>query len=197
MPILPVYLYNHPVLNQKTSPVKEITDEIRTSIADMFDTMHSADGIGLASNQVGRSLSVAVIDISETDERNAPPQFAMINPIITHYSDEEIDMEEGCLSLPQFREVVVRPEFVQVRYCDVDMKERAIEADGLLARVIQHEIDHLNGIYFFERLSSVRRTLSQKKLRRIAAGEIIANYSTVDVAGNERIVGPPQGGTDD
>lgn len=79
----------------------------------------------------------------------------------------------------------------------VDMKERAIEADGLLARVIQHEIDHLNGIYFFERLSSVRRTLSQKKLRRIAAGEIIANYSTVDVAGNERIVGPPQGGTDD
>lgn len=191
MPILPVYLYNHPVLKQKTLPVKEITGDIRAFIDDMFDTMHNADGIGLASNQAGRSLSVTVIDISETEERNAPPQFAMINPIITSFSEEEIDMEEGCLSLPQFREVVVRPELVQVRYYDADMKERVMEADGLLARVIQHEIDHLNGIYFFERLSSVRRALSQKKLRRIAAGEIVTNYSTVDGIGKERKIKSP------
>jgi peptide deformylase len=181
--MLPVYLYNHQILKTKTEPVAEITDDVRQFIAGMFAAMHAADGIGLAGNQAGRSLSLAVIDISETDERNAPPQFVMINPKIVYYSEEETEMEEGCLSLPLFRETVTRPELVQVRYYDDNMKEHVREAGGLLARVMQHEIDHLNGIYFFERLSAIRRTLSQKKLRRIANGEIIPTYSCVDAHG--------------
>lgn len=183
MSVLPVYLYNHPVLKQKTESVREITDELRTLITDMFETMNAADGIGLAGNQVGKSLALTVIDISETDEKHAPPPFVMINPTIMFYSEEENEMEEGCLSLPNFRETVIRPELVQVKYFDADAKEQIIEAGGLLARVMQHEIDHLNGIYFFERLSSLRRTLSQKKLRRISNGEVVALYDTVDAEG--------------
>jgi len=191
MSILPVYLYNHPVLKKKTEPIAEMTGELRTFIQDMFDTMYAADGIGLAANQVGASISVTVIDVSRADyddedyddDNEHIEPIALINPIIEYFSDEEIDFEEGCLSLPHFREKVMRPDAVQIRYMDIDMKEHTIEADGLFARVAQHEIDHLNGIYFFERLSSLRRTLSQKKLKRIIRGEITPKYSVVDAFG--------------
>lgn len=184
MSLLPIYLYNNPVLKQKTDPIGDITNDLRSFVEDMYTTMHASDGIGLAANQVGRSLSVTVIDITDTDEHNAPPKFVMINPKILYYSDNEVEMEEGCLSLPQFREVVFRPELVQVQYFDIDMKEHVKEAGGLLARVMQHEIDHLNGIYFFERLSPIRKTLAQRKLRKIASGDAAANYFTVDSEGN-------------
>lgn len=176
--ILPIYTYNHPVLKQKTTSVTDMSDELRTLIADMFETMRRAPGIGLAANQVGKGLSLTVIDISDADEDEGGPegQLVMINPIIDAYSDEEEEFEEGCLSLPDYRDIVVRPSAIQVRYLDENMKEIVREADGLLARVMQHEIDHLNGIYFFERLSAIRKTLGQNKLKRIAKGDIDADY---------------------
>ncbi len=177
--ILPVYTYNHPVLRQKTTSVADMSDEIRTLIANMFETMYNANGIGLAANQVGKDIAITVIDFTDDDEDdNEAGPIVLINPVIEAFSDEEEEFEEGCLSLPDFRDVVVRPEAIQVRYLDENMKEVVREADGLLARVIQHETDHLNGVYFFERLSPIRRTLSQSKLKRIAKGEYSAAYET-------------------
>jgi peptide deformylase len=100
----------------------------------------------------------------------------LINPVIEAFSDDEEEFEEGCLSLPDFHDKVVRPTAIQVRYLDEHLKEHVQEADGLLARVMQHEIDHLNGIYFFERLSPIRRTLANGKLKRIARGDIEPAY---------------------
>ena len=174
--ILPVYTYNHPVLKQQTSPIEEMTDELSALIDNMFETMYNANGIGLAANQVGKGLAVTVIDIADAEEDGIPSPLTLINPVIEAFSDEEEEFEEGCLSLPDFRDRVIRPEAIQVRYLDRFMKEQVQEVGGLLARVMQHEIDHLHGIYFFERLSPIRRTLSSSKLKRIAKGQVETEY---------------------
>ena len=176
--ILPVYTYNHPVLKQRTALIDDMSDELRDLIRDMFETMYTANGIGLAANQVGKGLSLTVIDISDRDEGEDPGQIVMINPVIEAFSDDEEEFEEGCLSLPDYRDTVVRPSAIQVRYLDASMTERVMEADGLVARVMQHEIDHLNGIYFFERLSPIRRTLGNGKLKKISRGQFDADYPT-------------------
>lgn len=177
--ILPVYTYNHPVLKQKTSLIDDMSDELNSFIDDMFATMYNANGIGLAANQVGKGLALTVIDtqVSKDEEESAAPeQIVLINPIIEAFSDEEEEFEEGCLSLPDFHDVVVRPSAIQVRYLDRSFTEQVREVDGILARVMQHEIDHLNGIYFFERLSPIRRTLANGKLKRIARGDVEPEY---------------------
>ena len=175
--ILPIYTYNHPVLKKKTDQLSDMTDEINQLIDSMFETMHNANGIGLAANQVGRGLALTVIDVSDADEdAGVDGPLTLINPVIEAFSDEVEEFEEGCLSLPDLRDVVVRPEGIQVRFLDRNMREHVREVDGLLARVMQHEIDHLNGIYFFERLSAIRRTLASSKLKRIAKGMVETEY---------------------
>lgn len=177
--ILPVYTYNHAVLKQKTSQIDDMSDELNTLIDDMFATMYNANGIGLAANQVGKGLSLTVIDTQESDDdesSSSSEPLVLINPLIEAFSDEEEEFEEGCLSLPDLRDVVIRPTAIQVRYLDRLMKEQVREVDGILARVMQHEIDHLNGIYFYERLSPIRRTLASGKLKRIARGDIEPDY---------------------
>ena len=175
--ILPVYAYNHPVLKSVTAPIQDMSDELHVFIENMFETMYNANGIGLAANQVGKGLAVTVIDISDSeDEGNTERPLVLINPVIEAYSEEEDEFEEGCLSLPDLHDKVVRPSAIQVRYLDETLKEHVREADGLLARVMQHEIDHLQGIYFFERLSPIRRTLVGGKLKRIARGDIEPAY---------------------
>ncbi len=174
--ILPIYLYDHPVLRQKTKPVTEITPELRKLARDMLETMYAARGIGLAANQVGVSLQLIVVDIGE-EEMKQP--LILLNPTLVAVSEETAEMEEGCLSLPELRDVVVRPAAVQVRYTDLRGRERQLEADGLLARVLQHEIDHLQGIYFVDRLPAVRRLFLRRKLERIARGEVVPPYPVV------------------
>ncbi len=174
--ILPIYTFDHPILRKKLKAVEEINAEIAELAEQMIATMHNADGIGLAANQVGKNVAMTVIDVSSYEGFEQQKTLVLINPVIEAFSDEEIPMEEGCLSLPDLRADVVRPAQVQVRFYDVEMHEQIIEADRILARVIQHEVDHLNGIYFFERLSAIRRTLSQSKLKRIARGEIETEY---------------------
>jgi peptide deformylase len=181
--ILPVYTYNHPVLKQRTASIEDMSDDLRSLIHDMFETMYKANGIGLAANQVGKGLSLTVIDIADRDEGEDPGQLVLINPVIEAFSDDEEEFEEGCLSLPDYRDTVVRPSAVQVRFLDADMKPRVMEVDGLLARVMQHEIDHLNGLYFFERLSPIRRTLGNGKLKRISRGQFDADYPTYNGQG--------------
>lgn len=176
--ILPVYTYNHAVLKQKTSHIDDMSDELGALIDAMFATMYNANGIGLAANQVGKGLALTVIDVqdSEDDDNATSEQLVLINPVIEAFSDEEEEFEEGCLSLPDLRDIVIRPSAVQVRYLDRAMKEQVREVDGILARVMQHEIDHLNGMYFYERLSPIRRTLANGKLKRIARGDIEPDY---------------------
>lgn len=179
MSILPIYVYDHSILKHKADQVEQVHDEIRVFIEDMKQTMVQAEGIGLAANQVGSPLSITVIDISPVEGYENIKPLVMINPKITHYSDEESDYEEGCLSLPNVRELVIRPESIQVTFMDEQETMHTMEADGLLARVMQHEIDHLNGIYFTDRLSQLKRTLLQSKLRRISKGESTAQYDIV------------------
>jgi peptide deformylase len=176
MNILPIYTFDHPILRKTLATVTEITDEIVRLSIDMHFTMHGADGIGLAANQVGRDFAMTVIDISGVDgcEKIAP--LTVINPEIIAYSDEEESYEEGCLSLPELRADVVRPIEVTVRYYDLAMKEHTVDADGLLARVLQHEIDHLHGKYFFEHLKPMRRTMLRRRLLEIKRGEVETDY---------------------
>jgi peptide deformylase len=179
MSILPIYVYDHSILKHKADTVELLNDDIRTFIDDMKETMLNAEGIGLAANQVGSPLSITIIDISPVEGCESIKPMVMINPKITHYSDDETDYEEGCLSLPNLRELVIRPEAIQVSFMDEHEKMHTMEADGLLARVMQHEIDHLNGIYFTDRLTQLKRTLLQSKLRRISKGESTADYDIV------------------
>lgn len=177
--ILPVYTYNHPILRATTAKIDDMSDDLTAFIENMFETMYNANGIGLAANQVGKGLSVTVIDISDSEDADESERpMVLINPIIEAFSDDEIEFEEGCLSLPDFHDKVVRPTQIQVRFLDQHMKEHVREVGGLLSRVMQHEIDHLNGTYFFERLTPIRRTLASGKLKRIARGDIEPAYPT-------------------
>jgi peptide deformylase len=176
MSILPIYTFDHPILRKKLRPVDEITDEIVQLSLDMFETMRNADGIGLAANQVGRDLAMTVIDISGVDGYESSEPVVLINPVVVATSDEEEGYEEGCLSLPDLRAEVIRPRAAEVRYLDVDMREHVVEVDALMARVMQHEIDHLNGIYFVDRLKPMRRAMLKRRLLEIKRGEVEADY---------------------
>jgi peptide deformylase len=177
---LPIYNSYHPVLNKKTEEIEDVDDELRKLAEDMFETMYKANGIGLSANQVGVSKSLVVIDTSMYREngKNYTP-LLLINPEIILSSDSEVEYQEGCLSVPKYYDYVMRPADTQVRYYDLDMKEHIIEADDILARVIQHEIDHLNGILFYERLTSIRRTLAKSKLKKIQRGKVIPDYPMI------------------
>ncbi len=174
--ILPVYTYDQDILRQKAQPVTEMTDDTHQFIRTMHATMHGADGIGLAANQVGDARAVAVVDLSDFDGEDKHPPLTLINPVITAYSDEKNSSEEGCLSLPKYRDMVERPIAIQVRFFDETMREHHREIGGFLARVLQHEIDHLNGIYFFDHLSALRKAMAFQKLKRISLDQVPTTY---------------------
>ena len=138
------------ILRKKAAKVSEIDDKIVGTIADMFETMRNASGIGLAANQIGLNKQIFVVDISPVEDYEKYKPIVMINPRITSKSDETISIEEGCLSIPDLRAEVIRPKSVFVSFFDVNMKEHTIEADELFARVIQHEYDHLQGVLFID-----------------------------------------------
>ena len=179
--VLPIRVYGDPVLRQPTVPVTEVTDGLRTLVADMIETMHGADGVGLAAPQVGRSERVFVADLTPyadraTDEMVPTGPMAFLNPELLWESDEETDFEEGCLSIPDVRENVWRPERVRLRYRDLDFREHEVDLDGMLARVVQHEYDHLEGVLFLDHVSAFRRRMLQRRLRAMTRGEVSADY---------------------
>ncbi len=178
MAFLPIYNCFHPIMKKSTEDIQEIDGDLQKLVDDMFETMYTADGIGLAANQVGVSKSLVVIDTSAATKKN-DPKYVLINPQILETSEETNDYQEGCLSVPKFFEDVIRPKKVKVRYWDLKGKEFNIEADDTLARVMQHEIDHLNGILFYERLTPLRRTLSKSKLNRIRKRQTKPDYEMV------------------
>ncbi|MCK5741022.1 MAG: peptide deformylase [Chlorobi bacterium] len=179
MAILPIYNSFHPIMQKKAEDVTEFDADLMKTIDDMFETMYNADGIGLAGNQIGLAKKIVVIDPASGNEGKTPQPFVMINPEIISSSEEEVDYQEGCLSVPQFYEKVVRPVSIEVKYFDKNMVEHKEEVDGILARVMQHEIDHLNGKVFYERLSSLRRTLAKNKLKRINRGNFEVDYPMI------------------
>lgn len=150
MSVLEVIKYPAKILSKSLLPVEHFNSEIKDIIRDMFETMYMKNGIGLAANQVGIDKRIIVIDIN-SKEKKIPP-LALINPEIISYSKKKETLEEGCLSFPGFFDKVTRPSSVQITYYDINGKKREIIAEGLLARVIQHEIDHINGIKFIQRL---------------------------------------------
>jgi peptide deformylase len=149
-----------------SEPVKRIDAGIRALADDMFETMYDAPGIGLAAIQIGERKRVVVMDLSKKDEAQEPRVF--INPEITWASSETSSHEEGCLSIPDYYEEVERPVKVKVKYLDLDGKTHEIEADGLFATCLQHEIDHTNGVLFIDYISKLKRDRIIKKFTKAA-----------------------------
>jgi len=149
-----------------SEPVGKINAEIRKLIDDMFETMYAAPGIGLAGIQVGVARRVITMDLSKKDDPKEPQVF--VNPEILWISDEKAKYEEGCLSIPEYYEEVERPAQVKVKYLDRDGKAQEIEANGLMATCLQHEIDHLNGILFIDHISKLKRDRVTKKFAKAA-----------------------------
>ncbi|MFN7973140.1 MAG: peptide deformylase [Acidobacteriota bacterium] len=173
MSILPILLYGDPRLEQKAESVVEIGDEIRELAKNMALTMYAAPGVGLAAPQVGVAKRMLVIDVSGGDEEGKLQTF--INPEIT-YREGLVRDDEGCLSFPDIVEIVERPAIVSCRALGLDGREFTVErADGLLARAICHEIDHLDGVLLTDRVNAFRRAMIKKKVRRkVKAGEWVA-----------------------
>lgn len=165
MAILNILTYPDPELKKTSEPVEEVDENITSLIDNMFKTMYDAPGIGLAAPQVGVLKRVIVLDIGARGNGEAKPM-ALINPEIIS-SKGETSFEEGCLSVPEFTADVTRPEEVKVKGINQKGETVEIECDGLLAIVLQHEIDHLNGILFIDRLGSVKRDIFKRKFKKI------------------------------
>ncbi len=165
-----IQTYGKDVLRRKTTQIQVIDASIREIVSNMFETMYAADGIGLAAPQVDKSIRLFVIDLAPLDESEGKRVF--INPEISSFGDLQDEYEEGCLSIPTIREIVTRPTSIRIAYEDLDGNKYDAEVDGFLARVIQHEYDHLEGILFVDHLSSLKRSLLKKTLKKIASGEI-------------------------
>ena len=161
-----VVIYPADVLKQRAEEVKEFDQEIRDLVRDMFDTMYRKGGVGLAANQVGVLKRVIVIDLHSRTEKQGKEQIILINPEIV-VQEGEIVKEEGCLSLPGLYRKVKRAAYVKVKAQNLEGEEFEIEGEGLLARAFQHEIDHLDGIVFIDRLSPLQRRLALEKYRKL------------------------------
>jgi len=164
MALLPIYTAPDPLLKTTSTPVEKVDEEIRKLVADMFETMYAAPGIGLAAIQVGVPKRLLVMDVVGKGKEEPPQPLALINPEITWVSDDDVTYEEGCLSVPEHYADVVRPAEVEVSYLDLDGQPQQLRADGLLAICVQHEIDHLDGILFLDHLSALKRNMILRKL---------------------------------
>lgn len=177
MAILPIALYPHPILSQKAQIVEQVDDTIRQLLTDMTDTMYEANGIGLAAPQIAVSLRCVVIDTGPLSENNlqAVGLLKMVNPVITH-SNGEIVWEEGCLSIPEFLIEKTRKAEVSCSYLDAKGEGKILEAKGLLAVALQHEIDHLDGKLIIDDISQIKKDLYITKLKK---GKIVPKYQTL------------------
>jgi peptide deformylase len=153
-----------PRLQAVSTDVEQVTGEIRALIADMADSMYAADGIGLAAIQIGVAKRVLVIDLDQKDGKRNPRAF--INPKITWASEETAVFEEGCLSVPEIWDDVERPARIRAEYLDENGEKQLLEADGMLATCLQHEMDHLNGVLFIDHLSRLKRSMAIRKLTK-------------------------------
>ncbi len=170
MAVREIKLLGDPVLREPAEVVAELDDEVRTLVKEMFETMYLAEGIGLAAPQVGVSTRVLVVDLGEADE-DGGGAVALVNPRVLESSRKKDKASEGCLSIPGIEEIVERPETVTVEGTDPDGEFLTMEVSGLLSRALQHEIDHLDGILFIDRVSPLKRRMLLKKWQKSRAEE--------------------------
>lgn len=164
-----IVMMGDPVLRTEAEDVTVFDDDLRRLVRDMYETMYHADGIGLAAPQIGLSKRVLVVDLRREAEGEEPERIALINPRIVWESKETEKQSEGCLSIPGLEEVVQRPAVIRIEGFDEDGNEVEIEADDLFGRALQHEIDHLNGVLFIDRVSPLKRRMLLKKWKKIEA----------------------------
>ena len=171
MTIKPLIILPDPILRQVSRPIETVDAALLKLADDMLDTMYDAPGIGLAGIQIGVPRRILVIDIAREGEEKAPQVF--INPEIVKSSDELSVYEEGCLSIPEYYAEVERPAVVTVKYVGRDGKQQTVEADGLLATCLQHEMDHLNGVLFIDHISRLKREMVIKKFTKAAKAKAV------------------------
>lgn len=164
MALLPILIAPDPRLKRKSEPLERVDDEVRKLVDDMFETMYAAPGVGLAAPQVGVPKRLVVMDIAERDEPRK--QIVLANPEILSASNSLIGYEEGCLSVPDYYATVERPDACKLRYLDYENEIREMEAEGFLATCIQHELDHLEGVLFIDRISTLKRNIILRKLAK-------------------------------
>ena len=180
--ILPIYIYGHPVLRKESADIDKSYPELGKFIEDMYATLEDSEGIGLAAPQVGKNIRVVVIDLNPLADDM--PEYAgfrhvFINPHILEYDDSKTDTsEEGCLSIPGIHEKVTRPTRIHVTYMDEQFNEHDEWVEGYLARVMQHEFDHLDAKMFVDRISTLRRQLIKNKLKAMTQGRYRCAYKT-------------------
>ncbi|HEU5467573.1 MAG TPA: peptide deformylase [Gemmatimonadales bacterium] len=167
MSIRSLHLLGSPVLRERAKPVPVVDDTVRQFVDDLFDTMHAAKGVGLAANQVGVPLRVAVVDVGE----ESPDPLVLINPVVTPRGDLIETAEEGCLSIPDIFAEVDRPVDITLQALDRDGKAYTMEISGYKARAVQHEVDHLDGVLFLDHLTAVKRASLMSKWRRARKGQ--------------------------
>jgi peptide deformylase len=176
MSVVPISVYGDKILRKKAQLVKNVDFMTVELIKSMFETMRNASGIGLAATQVGIDQSVFVVDLSPVEDYEKSKPMVLINPKILDFSDKKITIEEGCLSIPNIRYEVERPETVYITYYDTELKEQTFEATKLFARVFQHEQDHLNGVLFTDHLDDDVKKKLKKSLDKIKKREIEIDY---------------------
>jgi peptide deformylase len=184
--ILPIIAYGHPVLKRKAEVINKDYPNLKELIENMFETMYNASGVGIAAPQIGLSIRLFIVDtnpFAEDDslsdnDRNQLKSFKkiFINPVIIDEKGGEWSFEEGCLSIPNIREGVLRQKQITIQYHDENFNKHTDSFDGLLARVIQHEYDHIEGVLFTDKLSSFKKQLLKKKLLKISSGKLSFDY---------------------
>lgn len=170
MSLLPIITLPDPILRQKALPIERVDDDLRKTLDDMLETMYDAPGVGLAANQVNIARRFIVVDAGnkKDDDGASRSPICLINPEIVSYGDEVTSYEEGCLSLPDVHVDIERPTDITVRYLDRDGEAQELQAEGFLATVIQHEVDHLDGKLIIDFLSSLRRNMVVRRFRKLA-----------------------------
>lgn len=182
--VYPIYIYGSEVLRLKAQDIdveKVDREELKTLVADMFETMYATDGIGLAAPQIGKSIRLLVVDgkdVSETYPELKDFKKVMINPVIIKASDETVSYGEGCLSVPNIHCDVVRPKVITVSYLDENLEKKEETFDNFGARMVQHEMDHLDGYLFTDHVSPIRKKMIGSKLQNISKGKVRAYYKT-------------------
>lgn len=177
MMIYPVTVFGDPILRKQAESITSDFKDLKGFIENMFETMYNSDGVGLAAPQVGQSIRIFVIDSIIDDENEVPGiKRAFINPEIVEVFGDEWSMNEGCLSLPEIREDIVRPESVRIKYHDENFVEHDEIYTGFISRVIQHEYDHLEGILFVDYLNPLKKRILKSKLVAISKGKVIPKY---------------------
>lgn len=181
---LPIYIYGSNVLRKECNEITKEYPDLPKLIEDMFQTIYSSDGVGLAAPQIGKDIRLFVVDASPMAKQYKEAENfkrVFINPEIYEESEEEVLMSEGCLSVPGIHEELYRPETIRIRYCDENFVEQDEEISDWCARIVQHEYDHIYGLVFTDRLSPLRKTMLRNKLNAMAKGKYEADYKTKQI----------------